>query len=329
MKRTPRYHRVSTPTALMLLAALSASSGAAEIKQDNMDWLKVSGYAAIAYTTTHFKDNTNVNTFADGGTPFDAVKVGFEGTYTKSLGSYVSLFYTPGLAVDDAGILDAYVFYQFDSGFKVTAGKYLSWLGFEAFDTVNMTQLTYANTMGAIPAYRNGAKFEYSNDVVSTGVGVSDSIRVEPFWTGDGDFSDDLGFEAYVSYKGIENLTVWTGVAYENTAEAGLSDFFTYNLWATYNLTEKLSIAGEVAYHDSGVRGMESMAWMQYKFTDKFSTVLRIGLDEYCSGGPDNKRYTVAPTYAFTDYFLVRGELSFNDTTRESVFSGVQALVKF
>lgn len=329
MKPMHRFQLVGLPSILMVLAAQSASAGAAEVKKDGLDWLKVSGYAAIAYTQTHYNDESNVDTFADGGAPFDAVKVGFEGTYSESLGSYVSLFYTPGLAADDAGILDAYAFYKFGSGFTVTAGKYLSWLGYEAFDTINMTQITYANTLGAIPAYHNGVKLEYANDVVSTGVNVSDSIRGEPFWTGDEDFSDDQGYEAYVSYKGIDKLTLWAGVAYENTSQLGLEDFVTYDFWTSYDITDKLTAAAEVAYHDSGPRGIQSLAFLKYAFTDKFSTVLRYGMDDFATGGVDNKRYTISPTYAFTDSFLVRGEVSYNDTQRESVFSGLQAVMKF
>lgn len=294
---------------------------------DCMDWLKVSGYAALAYTYT----DDGTETFADGNTPFDAIKVGFEGAY-ESVGAYVSLFYTPGIGTDEAGILDAYAYYKFGNGFTVTAGKYLSWLGYEAFDAVNMTQITYANTLGAIPAYHNGIKLEYANDLFGAGVNVSDSIRGEAFWTGDEDFSDDQGYEAYVVYKGVDKLTLWGGVAYENTDDAGLDEFITYDFWASYDLSDKITVAGEIAYHDSGTRGVQGLAFLKYAFTDKFSTVFRFGIDDFGAGGTDNRRYTIAPTYAFCDNFLVRAELSFNDSSasdEDTVFSGIQAIAKF
>lgn len=292
-----------------------------------LDWLKVSGYAAIAYTYTDI--DGGVETFADGNTPFDAIKVGFTGSQGP-LGGYVSLFYTPGLAEDDAGILDAYLTYKAGS-FTFTAGKYLSWLGYEAFDTVNMTQITYANTLGAIPAYHNGLKVDYASDTFGAGFGVSDSIRGEAFWTGDEDFSDDQGYEGYIAYKGIDKLTIWAGFAYENTDDAGLDDFVTYNLWASYELSPKLTVAGELAYHDSGPRGVQGLGFLKYAFTEKFSTVFRIGFDDFDYGGHDNVRYTISPTYAFCDNFLVRAELSYNDTDdmENSLFSGIQAVVKF
>ena len=335
MKHTHYQKRYITP-ALALAGLTSLAMGGTEAvaaeAPSSMDWLKVSGYAAIAYTYTDSPGifSSDKETFADGNTPFDAVKVGFQGDY-ENFGGYVSLFYTPGVAADEAGILDAYATYK-AGDFTITAGKYLSYLGYEAFDAVNMTQITYANTLGAIPAYHNGIKVDYSTDIIGAGLSVSDSIRGgSGFWTGDEEFSDDQGYEAYVVYKGINKLTLWGGVAYENTADAGLDDFVTYDLWASYDVTDKLTVAGEIAYHDSGVSGIQGLAFAKYSFTDKFSTVVRMGFDDV-NGGANNYRYTVAPTYAFNDNVLVRGELTFNDTTTDDadfVFSGIQAIVKF
>lgn len=292
-----------------------------------LDWVKVSGYAAIAYTHT---DN-GTETFADGGSPFDAVKVGFEGTQGP-VGGYASLFYTPGVASDEAGILDAYLTYK-AGAFTLTGGKYLSYLGYEAFDAVNMTQITYANGLGAVPAYHNGIKIDYASDVLGAGFNISDSIRGgDGFWTGDEEISDDQGYEAYVSYKGIDKLTIWAGVGYENTDGLAAEDFITYDLWSSYSLSEKMTIAGEVAYNDSGTTcGIQGLAFLKYAFTDQFSTAFRFGIDEFKSGGTDNRKYTFAPAYAFCDEFLIRAELSFNDTVKDedSVFSGIQAIAKF
>lgn len=336
MKPKHRLNLIGLPQLAFALATATAAMGGTEVTtapapapaSSCLDWIKVSGYAAVAYTYT----DDGTETFADGNTPFDAVKVGFEGSQGP-VGGYVSLFYTPNIAGDEAGILDAYLTFK-TGDFTITAGKYLSWLGYEAFDTVNMTQLTYANTLGAIPAYHNGIKVDYSTDAIGAGFSVSDSIRGgDGFWTGDEDFSDDLGYEAYVAYKGIENLTLWAGIAYENTDGIGIDPFVTYDFWASYAISDKLTVAGEIAYNDSGfvASGIQGLAFLQYKFTDKFSTVFRFGIDEFRVGGADNYRYTIAPTYAFCENFLIRGEVSFNDTVEDgdTVFSGIQALAKF
>ena len=74
---------------------------------------------------------------------------------------------------------------------------------------------------------------------------------------------------------------------------------------------------------------MQGLAFAKYAFTDKLSLVGRFGIDEVNKGGDDNYKYTLSPTYAFNDYFLVRAEVSYNDSVDDSLFSGVQALLKF
>jgi hypothetical protein len=196
-----------------------------------------------------------------------------------------------------------------------------------------MTQLTYANNvLGAIPAYHMGLKVDYSTDVWGAGLNVSDSIRSGTgFFEGDEDFSNGLGYEAYVSYKGIDKLTVWAGLGIDDTD--GLPTWQTYDLWASYALSDKLTVAAEIAFHDrGGVEGYQALAYAQYAFTDKFSTVFRFGTDSQDAVGvSDENRYTVSPTYAFNENFLLRSELTYIQahTGGDGVFSGIQAVLKF
>jgi hypothetical protein len=52
---------------------------------------------------------------------------------------------------------------------------------------------------------------------------------------------------------------------------------------------------------------------------------------ERANGGVDDYSYTIAPTYAFCDNFLVRAELTWTDSApdNDTVFSGIQAIAKF
>lgn len=315
-------------TALLASLALTPLTSKAELNELKInDWLSISGYAAVSYFDTDGGDATIADS---GASNLDAVKVGLTGKY-ENFSGYVSLFYVPG-AADEAGILDAYLTYK-AGDFSITAGKYLSYLGYEAFDLINMSQLTYANTLGGVPAYHNGVKFDYSTDVVSAGVSVSDSIRGgDGFFTGDENFSDDLGFEAYVSYKGIDKLTLWAGLGYEDSAQS-VGTWETYDFWASYALTDKLTIAGEVIYHDDGddgVSGVQGLGFLSYAFTDCFSTVFRVGFDDF-QDGDDNVRYTISPTYTISKNFLVRGEISYDSNPGDDNgwLGGVQGVLKF
>jgi len=327
------------PHLAFMLSSAAAMGGTESVTAPSMaapDWLKVSGYAAASYTYTDIENGDNDSSLFDKGAPYDAVKLGLEATQ-GAFSAYASLFYSPNTDANsfaggsEAGILDAYVTYK-TGDFKITGGKYLSYLGYEAFDTVNMTQLSYANsTTGGVPAYHTGIKLDYSTSVWGAGFNISDSIRGPSFWEGDSDYGNGLGYEAYVSYKGIEKLTLWAGAAYDHTK--GEQDFSSYDFWASYDVSDKLTIAGEIIYADNTLSGADSavggLAFLKYAFTDKFSTVLRFGFDEVDSGADDNYKYTIAPTYAFNEHFLIRGEVSYTDSVDDSLFSGVQALLKF
>lgn len=332
----------------MAIAASGASAGTSESAApapapviNTPDWLKVSGYAAASYTYTDFEGGGDDESLFDAGTPFDAVKLGLEATY-ESFSAYGSLFYSPNTTANsfaggsEAGILDAYASYT-AGNFKITGGKYLSYLGFEAFDTVNMYQLSYANsTTGGVPAYHTGVKVDYTTETWGAGFNVSDSIRGPSFWEGDGDWGNGLGYEAYVVYKGIDKVTLWGGIAHDSTD--GLPDFTSYDFWASYDITDKLMVAGEIIYANNTLSGANSavggLAFLKYAFTEQFSTVLRFGIDEVESTGPavtapDNYKYTIAPTYAFNEHFLMRAEVSYTDSRDDVFFTGVQALLKF
>jgi hypothetical protein len=347
MKSKLRINKLHLPLVIVLSTACAMAgtetAAAAPPAITTPDWLKVSGYAALSYTYTDVNSDSgdfDNDTFFDAGTPFDAVKVGFEATQGP-FSAYASLFYSPTAdnhafgAGGDAGILDAYVTYK-NGPFSITGGKYLSWLGYEAFDAVNMTQLSYANNfLGAIPAYHTGVKLEYTTDVIAAGFSLSDSIRGfdNGFWGGDEDWGNGLGYEGYVVYKGFDKLTLWGGIAYDTTD--GYDDFVTYDFWASYDISDKLTIAGELAYSDTGLQfGTQGLAYLKYSITDKFYTVFRFGYDNVETTDVTGYKYTIAPGYALNEHITVRAELSYTDASQDSddadiLFAGVQALLKF
>jgi hypothetical protein len=343
MKNKTRFSKLHLPLA-MALGTVGAMAGTETVAAPvaTPDWLKVSGYAAASYTYSDVEDGDDDESLFDAGTPLDAVKLGLEAT-KGAFSGYASLFYSPNTDANsfaggsEAGILDAYVSYT-AGDFKITGGKYLSYLGYEAFDTVNMNQLTYANSStGGVPAYHTGIKLDYSTSMWGAGLSISDSLRGPSFWEGDSDWGNGLGYEAYIVYKGIDKLTLWGGVGYDDTDDT--ADFSSYDFWASYDVSDKLTIAGEIIYSDNTLSGANSavggLAFLKYAFTDKFSTVFRFGIDEVDSTGltdtiPDNYKYTISPTHAFNEHFLLRGEVSYTDVEDADIlFTGVQALVKF
>jgi hypothetical protein len=293
--------------------------------------ISINGYAIGAITNTDVDGGENIDTYLESkGSPAivnaDAVKFGVLGT-AGQLSAYGSILYLPG-AANEAGLLDAYATYNTGTGLKITGGKFLSYLGFEAFDAVNMTQLTYGSTIFAVPAYHTGAKVDFSGKTFSVGVAAVDSIYSGPrgFFEGDREYGDDMGFEAMFSYTGIQNLTVFAGVALEDTYGAA-DDLFIFDLWLSYAVNDNLTLSAEYDTQNDYMNGW--LGQVGYKFSDKFSTIFRISGVEWDAGGSDSK-YTVAPTYALNANFALRAEFSIGEgDSGDYTFVGGQIVFKF
>ena len=292
------------------------------------DHITINGYAVGAVTNTDVDNGDNIDTYFESkGSPAitnaDAVKLGVLGT-AGSVSAYGSILYLPG-AANEAGLLDAYATYNTGTGLKITGGKFLSYLGYEAFDPINMTQLTYGSTIFAVPAYHTGAKLDFSSETFSVGVAAVDSVYSGPrgFFEGDREYSDDIGLEAMFSYTGIKNLTVFAGIASENTFGTNADDLFIFDLWVSYALTDKVTIAAEYDTQNDLMQGY--LAQVGYKFSDQFSLIFRASMVDWDDGRKEEK-FTIAPTYTINSNFALRAEFSQGDGYS---FVGSQIVFKF
>lgn len=321
---------------LATIALLGSSAALADVKIN--DYLSVSGYTVAAATTSDPDTGSGEETLFDSGSSnLDAAKFAILGKY-ESFSAKGSLFYIPNSKSDegDAGILDAFGSVALGA-VTITGGKYLSYLGYEAFDPVNMNQLTYGTTIAAIPAYHTGAKLDFAGEGYGIGVSVTDSLFPgDGFFQGDGEFSDDQGFEAIFTYTGVKNLTVFVGYGYDSTDGTPGEDE-VINLWASYALSETLTIAGEYVNGDlSGLKFDSFLAFAQLTLGDGWSLVGRVTTFMPDSGG-DGTYVTVAPTYAFNANFSVRAEVSYADSSAggftsigdKGLFYGIQGVFKF
>jgi len=311
-------------------ASFLAIAGVSQADVKVNDVFSVNGYAVGSYSNTDVSGGDNIDSYFDnkGGPAIpnaDAVKFGILAA-KGSWSAYGSLLFLPG-AANEAGMLDAYVTYDTGMGLKVTGGKFLSYLGYEAFDPINMAQLTYGYTIFAVPAYHTGAKLDYATKTFSIGVAVVDSIYSgkNGFFEGDREYSDDIGVEVAATYTGIDKLTVFAAIATENTDKAD-SNLFIFDLWASYNLTDKVTIAAEYDHQSDALDAW--LTFLNYKFTDKFSTAFRISGVSWDGGGSDTK-YTVAPTFTVNPNLSFRAEYSLGTGDSEYSYIGGQIVFKF
>lgn len=335
--------RFTLAAALSLAASLTAF---ADIKVN--DNLTISGYAAGSYEYIKPDPGSATDSLFNGAkdTPSaDALKTIFTMTF-KPVTAVISLYYIPnipaGLMKNELTVLDAYATYDVGGGASVTAGKFLSYLGYESFDTVNMNQITYspvtAGTLLAIPTYHSGVKFDYADKVVGYGFAVVDSVY-SPFGIdkGDGELTHNAGFEGYVTSKGLGDLTLWAGFAYDTKGGFQPHSVLSLDVWAEYKINKATTVAAEYCNKDGGKfsKGWTWLAYVNYACTDKLSLVGRVGGEklEGKTAGQDVTQYTVGPALKLTDNLTVRAEYSYYDYKDAGLSSksllGLQAVFKF
>jgi hypothetical protein len=314
-----------------------AGTASAEIKLNEN--FSVSGYVSGSYQYTDPQPGDSVDKFN-----VDSSLLLFT-TNFKPVTGVVSLFYVPN-TTDETTVLDAYFTYDAGNGITVTAGKFLSYLGYESFFNVNNPEISFANGdfLAPIPGYHSGVKVDYGTDMFSVGAALVDSVY-SPYSAlkGDGELKHNGGFEGYFAYKGTKNLTLWAGVAYDTKGGFQAHSVTTFDFWAQYQVDAKTLVAVEYAHKDGGSfnddgdivsnKGYNWLGLVTYAFTDKFSTAFRISGEKLSDGGASFTKYTVAPGVAVTDKLTVRAEYSYYDYKNASAdkanFFGVQAYFKF
>jgi hypothetical protein len=261
-------------------------------------FIDIAGQKQGADTETSFVGQVELNLDFSSGPVSASVDVDFTDTQGVSDTDSDTIADTTG-----GNLEEAVVTYDFGNGLSVSAGKMLSYMGFEAYDPTNMYQYSYAYDVGGqndtsaqmiYDAYDVGFSIDYGTDLFSIGL-----------WSS---MEADAGYEVALAYTGIENFTA---KAIFSDFSAPTSDAYeksTY--WVSYQL-DKLLIAGEIAENDqldSGedVEGFLIMA--NYAMTDATAITLRYSGMEI-TGATNNtityegSKFTISPSYVFNDNF--------------------------
>jgi hypothetical protein len=200
---------------------------------------------------------------------------------------------------------EAIITYDFGNGFSVTAGKMLTYMGFEAYDPTNMYQYSYAYDYGnygvqtIYDAYDVGVSVDYGTDDYSIGV-----------WSS---AENSAGYELALAYTGIENFTakaIWS----DFSDQVGGPSYEKATYWVSYQFGSLL-LAAEIAEADfqsdadtppnsPDKDGFLVMA--NYAFTDSAALTLRVSTEETSDWDSetltsDITKFTISPSYIFTD----------------------------
>ena len=267
-------------------------------------FIDIAGQKQGADSETTFVGQVEVNLDFSSGPVSASVDVDFTDTQGLSDGESDGL---TGAADDttSGNLEEAVVTYDLGNGLSVSAGKMLSYMGFEAYDPTNMYQYSYAYELGGLndtgaqmiyDAYDVGFSIDYGTDSFSIGL-----------WSS---MESDAGYELALAYTGIENFTAKAIFSDFSAPAAGAYEKSTF--WVSYQL-DKLLIAGEIAENDQldagggdDVDGYLIMA--NYAMTDSAAITLRYsGLEITGWGdntvGYEGTKFTVSPSYVFNDNF--------------------------
>jgi len=344
------------------IAALAAAVPAfAQVKVN--DSLTVTGWAVGSYqylspSAGPSSDSLNI----DAG----LLQATLTPTTAKKVTAVFSLYYRPSggsaLTGDSGGVspsgseatlLDAYVTYAASDTVNITAGKFLSYLGYESFylNQDNMITLANQQLLAPIPGYHEGFKLDYSPDKTDTmGFSVTDSEYQKPGYDateGDGEIQHNGGFEAYYQNTAINNLTVWAGVGYETKTQpgadtdgvlqAGGADVFVGDIWASYTLDKAGDQVVAEEIYKSGGTGNKGSNWLfyyQYNVPNtKISSWFCVSGEEVEGGGPSYTKYSISPTYTYNANLQFRLQYSYTDYStyviKDANYFGMEVLFKF
>ena len=258
-------------TCLLAGAALFGATANAEIVLG--DSLSAYGYIDMAITDGDGAGNTD--------TAVAEFELGLSFAPADSAWSAVT-----ELSFDGAGVTDfetVTITYAASDALSFTLGNILTYQGFETFDATGLYQFSYAGVGGNSlysAGYAVGASADYSTGDFDLGVWVGDTATSE------------LSYEYLVAYNGIENLTV-------KVIYADDPGYETTNIWASYDLGDFTFAVETVDTEYVGAPDLDVDMFMVYYAMGDAGITLRLSDGEM--DGSDFDRFTVSPSYAFSD----------------------------
>ncbi|MEM1222344.1 MAG: porin [Verrucomicrobiota bacterium] len=241
---------------------------------------------------------------------------------------------------DGNTVEQAFFTYHLDEGSAITAGRFASFLGFEAFEPTGLYQFSFAYDIGiadvaVIPFYHQGVKYTYENDTTFFGISVVDSIydNDDDRFGGPGDST--YGIEAAGSIDFGNGFAWFLGGGFED-GDADDGDSIVLNTYVTYE-TGAWIFAGEVSYGDyepgfalvsaadgiiatgSDEEVIQALIMANFAYSDQGSVTGRLSWSDHEAESnlgdieADFLKYTLAHGYAFTDNLFFVAEVSYVD----------------
>jgi len=297
-------------TGMAAASALALSSAQAEIELSPN--LKISGFADMS---AYIADTSPGD--SENGMNLDQVEIDLAASFEKVTGNIDLEWRTGG----DVTVEQAYVTYKFDEQSSFTAGRFLSYMGYEGDEPYKLFQYSYAYDFGLPYAgYNDGVKYDYAEDKFSFGAAL-----LSANYGRDSRVTDEFGIEAKATFTPVDGLTIFAGYSYDSKE---FSDNISYyNLWVQYQ-KEKLTLAAEIGKLDDedAASGLPShLFWLvmaNYAVSDTVGITGRISAQDVDDGGGSNLKFTFSPSYKISSNLLAVFEASYTDYSDVDIGEG-------
>jgi len=316
--------------AIASAAFLAASSfSTAEIVIN--DFLSFEGFVDMSYSHTD-SDSDLVDESSDNSFGIDQVEISWLLDFDPVTAQIDLEYEEAGAGVE---VEQAFATYHFDNGGALTAGRYASMLGFEAFEPTGLYQFSFAyDEATLLPGYAQGVKYTFESDNTFFGISLQDTVSGAYAGRLGGnddrlDTNDDGGFgvEAGYGYYMEDGLSFFLGGAFE---EGDSGDSYVVNSYVTFE-TGAWIFAAEVNYGESdldvGVDAddteiLSALIMANFAYSEQASITGRISYIDTEESDPSSSdgeyiKYTLAHSYAFTDNLSLVKEVSFAEADKE------------
>ncbi|MGB0257940.1 MAG: outer membrane beta-barrel protein [Coraliomargarita sp.] len=338
---------------IALASAFVAASSLATAEIVINDFLSFEGFIDMSYSHTDVDSDISILDGSDNSFDIDQVEIDWLFDF-DTVTAQIDLAYEGSDGDQETAVEQAFATYHFDNGGAITAGRFASMLGFEAFEPTGLYQFSFAYDMSILPGYAQGVKFTHESDNTFFGLSLLDSYverDIDDPYNGRLGGSDDssYAFEIAGAYYMDNGLGFFLGGYYEDIDGDGVTspdgDNYAINAYVTFE-TGAWIFAAELNYGeteadaygvDFGVdpvfgnleivgtddEAMSGLLMANYAYSDKGSITGRISYEsfEYENQFDDEIeqiKFTLAHGYAFTDNLSLVTEISYSEATVEN-----------
>lgn len=336
----------------ILLGAAGLASVTAFAQIDVADYLAIGGFIDMSYSSAS-TEGDRISDDSDTSFAVDQVEINFFVNY-ENVSGQIDIDTSGGLG--SLRIEQAFATYSITDMLSITAGRYDSSIGFDAFEPTGLYQFSLAydlhDATGLAPSFAvspgqlTGINVDLTADAFSVGGSIVDGIYGQDGRLGGESEDDDdapnnstVGVEVYGAFTGVEGLLIYTGFAYDWVEATNGSNYidWTYNLYGLFE-TGPVTVGAEIIYGEyetlnaSGLVGtlgddaMEFLTQVMVNFaiTDQAAVTGRIsriyGENDDTNMELEAYKLTVSPSFVFTDNLSGLVELSY--VTGETEMAG-------